>query len=183
MYDDDEDDDLEMNATGDELLYSPEELCQFVLESLEKKHPVIITEIKYRYDGFDFSISADLTKQMPPPNCWKLHSFGDGKINFHLSLDDFQHLYNKLEKRAFKDSVRVAVERVYGKVCEIISIEDAKEPVYEGAVDVVVRLKHGCRFTTWLDFQWVEGDLLCFQVDHETYGDLIQSDEYRNLFH
>ena len=166
---------------GPESMYSSEELCQYVFEVLERKHPVKITEIEYLLEGFDFSISADLTKQMVLPNCWELLSFGDGKINFRLSLDDFQMLYNKLEDRPFKETVRATIERMYGKVCDIISVEDAKEPVFEGAVDVVVKLKDGCRFETWLQVQWVEGSLICFQMDYDNYRDLIESDEYRNF--
>lgn len=181
MYDDDEDDELEMYEPGAESLYTSEELCQFVFETLEKKHPVKITEIEYNYGGFDFSVSADLTRRMPLPNCWQLKSFGNGCINFHLTLEDFQALYTKLEERTFKDSVRVALERVYGKVCDVVSIEDALQPVYEGAVDVVVRLKAGCRFDNWFPVQWVEGDLICFQVDYDNYRDLTESDEYRNF--
>ena len=178
MYDD-RDDEFEMNEPGAELLYTSEELCQFVFETLEKAHPVKITEIEYSFGGFNFSISADLTKQMTLPNCWQLHSFGDGKLNFNLSLDDFQALYNKLEERAFKDSVRAAVDRMYGLVCEIVSIKDAEQAVYEGAVDVVVRLKPGCRFDNWFPVQWVEGDCICFQMDFDNYRDLTESSEYR----
>ena len=182
MYDDDEDDELEMNEPGAESLYTSEELCQYAFEALEKAHPVKITEIKYGFDGFEFSISADLTKRMPLPNCWTLRSFGDGIINFGITLDDFQHIYHKLENRTFIDTARVAIERVYGKVCDIISIEEVEEPIFEGALDVVVRLKPGCRFETWLDVKWVEGDRICFEIDHGTYNDLIESEEYRNLF-
>ena len=186
MFEDDDDDYLDSflnKPDGPERLYSAEELCQFAFETLEKKHPVKISEIEFAFGGFEFSISADLTKQMTIPNCWQLRSFGDGKLNFFISLEDFQVLYNKLNKRDFKDAVRTAIERVYGKVCDIISIREPKEPLFEGSVEVLVRLKPGCRFEPWFQIQWIEGDAIAFQIDNDTYYDLIQSDEYRNLLH
>lgn len=184
MFDNDDDDYLDSflnQPDGPESLYSAEELCQFVFETLEKAHPVKISEIEYAFGGFEFSISADLTKQMPIPNCWQLRSFGDGKLNFFISLEDFQAMYYKLEERDFKEAVRTAVERMYGKVCDIISIKQPEHPVYEGSVEVIVTLKPGCRFEPWFQIQWIEGDQIAFQIDNDVYYDMIQSDEYRNI--
>lgn len=186
MFDDDEPDYLGLflnKPEGPESMYTSQELCQYVFEVLEMKHPVKITEIEYSFGGFEFSISADLTKQMTLPNCWNLRSFGDGKLNFFLSLEDFQMLYNKLEERDFKEAARAAIERMYGKVCDLVSVKEPKEPMFEGSIEFIVRVKDGCRFKTWLPIQWVEGNQVAFQIDYDAYYDLTHSDEYRNFIH
>ena len=170
---------------GAECMYSDEELCQFVFETLERFHPIKIAEIEYRMGYFYFSVSADLTKEIGLPAGWYLRSFGDGKVNFSISLNDFQEIYNKLEERDLMDSIRVAISKLYGKVCDIVSIRHLQNPMFEGGVEVIIRLKEGCKFDNkpWLPIQWIEGDLIAFEIDYDEYRTLIESNEYNSPLH
>ena len=178
-----DDDNGEMSIGGKseaERLFSSVELCSFVRDTFEAKHGVTIAGIDYEDGVFTFTILTSDIGEMDIPFRWEPISFGYGTITFTISLEEFESHYHKIEGRDFMASVKVAMKRRYGDVCEIISVNNPISPVLGEGVEVVVRLKEGCTLNfgnenPWIPMVWAKENLLAFEIDDSSLQLLLNS--------
>ena len=182
MWDDYDDEDEQWDSIlGDdgaktETLFASSDLCRFVKEAIETKDRVTISAIAYQSGVFKFSISASSVDEFEPPEPWRFVCFGSGTVTFEITLNEFQEAYYHLNGRDLKDSIRVAVSREYGDVCDVVSVGNEGASLFGNGVEVVVRVKEGCmlsfRKRTWLPVTWIKGDLVAFEVDESNLREL-----------
>lgn len=181
-YDDRFDEDGEIPA---ECLFSSVELCQFVREAIEKKHNVTISRIDYVLGHFEFLVLTSGIDEMRIPFHWKPVAFGNGSVTFEISMEVFQKDYHKIEGRDFIDSVKVAMTRCFGSICDIISVKNQNDGFSDDVVEVVVRLKDGCKLSfeksPWLPIKWVEGDMISMEVDGEALKQMLENSNLLGL--
>lgn len=174
MFEDDENEDYEFesseeNQSSNLNLYTAKELCEFVKETLEKAHGIKITNVELDVGFFTFDVAADDKEDLYIPFDWKVRKFGKGVVTFEIGIDVFQHRYNKFEERDLIDTAKAMFKKVHGDVCEVVSVQHMEEPMFEDGVELIARLKKGCKYVNepWLNLQWVKGDLMCFEVGED----------------
>lgn len=164
---------------GSELHLSSNELCQFVKTTLEEKHGVSIVGITYEMGYFTFSVLTSDVGDMPIPFRWSPVSFGYGTVTFRISFEEFQYHYHKIEGRDFIASVKVVMKRLFGSVCDIVSVKTTNKPIINEGAEVIVKVKEGCtlsfRDKPWLPMVWATGDKIAFEIDEETLNHMLNS--------
>lgn len=159
-------------------LYSSAELCRYAKEKIEVAHGVKITEIQLEFGHFVFSISASDNEDLYIPMGWTPRSFGKGVINFEMPIDVFQERYFRFEERDLIDTVRATFQRVHGSICDVVSVKHQNDPMFEGGVELVIKLKPGCKYintSPWLPVNWVQGDMICFEIGEDDIRSLIET--------
>lgn len=161
-----------LNSSG----FSDAYLCNYVKETLEAKHKVVIEGVEQIFGVFEFRVKAIDIGNQPIPFRWTPVAFGDGSVTFRITQEEFEANYQKLEEEDLESALRSTFPLVHKEV-ELVSIEEIEDPMLDNeGYELVVRLKPGRKYVNdpWMSLMWVKGDLMAFEAGYEELRSMIE---------
>lgn len=171
------------NNTG---YYADADFCNFVKETLEAAHRVVIEEVEMLFGTFEFRVKTAGIENQSIPFRWTPVAFGDGTVTFRMTMEEFEANYQKLEKKDLADALRASFTSIHQKNVELISIKEREDPMLDSeGYEMVVRLKPGKKYVNepWLPLLWAKGDLMAFEAGNSELNEMIECLNERNRKH
>ena len=159
----------------DDTGYNDAYLCNFVKETLEAKHKVVIESVEHLFGVFEFRVKAVDIENQPIPFRWTPVAFGNGSVTFRITLEEFEANYQKLEEEDLESALKSTFPTIHKEV-EFVSIEEREEPwLADEGYEIVVRLKPGRKYVNepWMPLLWVKGNEMAFEAGHDELRSMI----------